>query len=146
MTLTLTPFLRDLIDQQRAGDSYGRLDRMSQEQLLRPFLLTREQRSELPVACDVDAGTQQRIRAFYQAVAAGIEKATGVVTTTVLDLSHEGFGRVLVVAGRLVVVSAVLRDAQRFAFPTVDKLAEGGEALVAAGEHVLRTYPEVARD
>jgi probable nitrogen fixation protein len=145
-TTSLTPFLRDLAAQQRAGDTYGQLDRLSDEMLLRPFLVTRERQHEIAVACDVDAATTARIRSFYQAVAVGAETATGVLTTTVLDLSHEGFGRVIVFAGRLLAVSEVMRDAQRFGFESLDVLAARGEALVAAAVAAIDTYPEVARD
>jgi probable nitrogen fixation protein len=141
----LSPFLRDLAAQQRAGDTYGQLDRLADEMLLRPFLVTREQQDEIAANCDVDAATTARVRSFYQAVAAGAEKATGFLTTTLLDLSHEGFGRVIVYAGRLLAVSEVLRDAQRFGFDSLDALSARGEALVADAVTVIQTYPEVAR-
>ncbi|MBX6388942.1 MAG: NifX-associated nitrogen fixation protein [Frankia sp.] len=146
MSAQLSSFLRDLVDQQRAGDTYGQLDRVSDENMLRPFVVTRAETREIPVACDVEAATEGRVRAFYQAVAAGIEKATGAYTTAVLDLSHEGFGWAIVFAGRLVVVSDVLRDAQRFGFPSLEALAERGESLVAAGAKAVSSYPEVAND
>jgi probable nitrogen fixation protein len=139
-------FLDDLVDQLRAGDTYGQLDRLADDRLLRPYVVTREKQREIPIDCDVDPATEGRLRSFYQAVAAAVEKASGTYTATVLDLSHEGFGRALVFAGRLVVVSEILRDAQRFGFPTVDKLADYGERLVAQANKVIAQYPEVARD
>lgn len=142
----LTGFLRDLAAQQRAGDTYGQLDRLSDEMLLRPFVVTRAQQHEIAVNCDVDAATTARVRSFYQAVAAGVEQATGVFTTTLLDLSHEGFGRVIVFAGRLLAVSEVLRDTQRFGFDSLDALAARGDALVKNAVTVIETYPEAARD
>ena len=69
-----------------------------------------------------------------------------VFTATVLDMSHEGFGRAIVLAGRLVVVADVLRDAQRFGFPTVEKLTAKGQTLVDKGAKLVAQYPEVARD
>ncbi len=140
-----TGFLRDLADQLRAGDSYGRLDRLSDDQLLRPLVLTAEQRQEVPVSCDLDPATGERVRAFYQAVAVGVERSTGVMTGAVLDLGHEGFGRALVLAGRLVVVADVLRDAQRFGFASTQALAARGEQLVGAGVAAIAADPEVAR-
>jgi len=144
---TLTAgFLRDLVAQQRAGDTYGQLDRLPDDLLLRPFVVTRDQAQAIPVNCDVEAGTAARIRSFHQAVAAGVEKETGHFMTTLLDLSHEGFGRVIVFAGRLLVISDVLRDAQRFGFESVESLAARGDQLVAAAVAVAGKYPEVARD
>jgi probable nitrogen fixation protein len=140
-----TGFLRDLADQLRAGDTYGRFDRFPDEHLLRPLIVSAAQRAEIPVNCDVDANTEGRLRSFYQAVAVGVEKRTNLMTGAVLDLSHEGFGRALVLAGRLVAVVDVLRDAQRFGFPDLDSLAARGEQLVAAGVALIERYPEVAR-
>ncbi|MCK9902376.1 hypothetical protein CC117_18980 [Parafrankia colletiae] len=139
-------FLRDLVDQLRAGDTYGNLDRLPDEALLSPFVLTREQRRQIAIACDIDALVEGRVRSFYQAVAASIEKATGAVTTTVLDLNHEGFGRVVIFAGRLVVLSDVLRDVQRFGFNTLEDLGARGEAFVTAAVKHVDQWKEVARD
>ncbi|WP_322755038.1 NifX-associated nitrogen fixation protein [Frankia sp. Cas3] len=139
-------FLRDLVDQLRAGDTYGQFDRLGVEKLLGPFVLTAARRRELAITCDIDPATEGRLRTYYQAVAAGIEKVTGQVTGYVLDLSHEGFGRVIVFVGRLVVISDVLRDAHRFGFDSIDHLAERGEALVRAGAALAGAHPEVARD
>lgn len=139
-------FLKDLVDQQRAGDTYGQLDRLGDDYLLRPFVVDREKQKAIPVDCDVDLGTQARLRSFYQAVAVGIERDTGVFTMSVLDLNHEGFGWALVLAGRLVAVTEILRDAQRFGFASTGQLEQRGDALVKAGAGVVLSYPEVARD
>ncbi|CUU55242.1 probable nitrogen fixation protein [Parafrankia irregularis] len=139
-------FLKDLADQLRAGDTYGKLDKFSDEAMLAPFVLTKEQRRQISVACDIDAVIEARVRSFYQAVAAAVEKATRVETTTVLDLNHEGFGRVVIFAGRLVVLSDVLRDAQRFGFNSLEDLAARGEAFVTAAAKYVDQYREAARD
>lgn len=142
----LKGFLRDLVDQQRAGDTYGQLDRLSDDLMLRPFVARRQGQKEIPIGCDVDPATELRIRSFYQAVAAGVERATGVRTTVAVDINAEGFGRIVIFAGRLVAVSDVLRDAQRFGFAATEQLAERGETLVARGVQVIATHPEAARD
>ncbi|MCK9929178.1 NifX-associated nitrogen fixation protein [Frankia sp. Mgl5] len=139
-------FLRDLVDQLRAGDTYGNLDRLPDAQLISPFILTREQRRQIASNCDIDAVIEGRVRSFYQAVAASVEKTTGVITTTVLDLNHEGFGRVIVFGGRLVVLSDVLRDVQRFGFNSIEDLAARGEAMVTAAAKLVDQWREVARD
>ncbi|MCM3925803.1 NifX-associated nitrogen fixation protein [Frankia sp. AiPs1] len=139
-------FLRDLLDQVRAGDSYGQLDRFSDEQLLAPFVLTKEQRRTIATNCDLDIATGARLRSFYQAVAAAIEKATGAFTTTILDLNSEGFGRVIICAGRLVVLDNALRDVQRFGFSSFEELAARGEALVGGASKLIERWSEVARD
>ncbi|CAO5233865.1 NifX-associated nitrogen fixation protein [Frankia sp. AgKG'84/4] len=141
-----TGFLRDLVDQVRASDAYGQLDRFSDDHLLAPFVLTREDRRNIAANCDLEPATEARLRSFYQAIAAATERATGAFTTTILDLSHEGFGRVIIFAGRLVVVSEALRDVQRFGFDSLDKLSARGESLVTGATKVIEQYGEVARD
>jgi probable nitrogen fixation protein len=62
-----------------------------------------------------------------------------------LRMRHDGQGHVVVLAGRLVVVSRWVRDAGRFGFESVEKIAEAGERLVRAGEALIVRFPEVAR-
>jgi len=143
-TVPDTPFVRDLVGLLRAGDSYGRLDRFSDAALLRPFVLNQTARAAISVDCEVDAVVIERVRSFYQAAAAGVERATHVMTSVVIDISHEGFGRVAVVAGRLIALMDPLRDIQRFGFPSLDALAAAGEQLVARGVAAIDTYPGVA--
>lgn len=137
-------FVAELIRQLRAGDAYGGLDAVEGEALLRPFILSPEARRAIPVFGDVDAAALARLRSFYQAVAAGIERETGAMVSCVLDLSHEGFGRVVIFAGRLVLLDRTLRDAHRFGFPSQEQLAAEGERLVREGVAVWRRFPEVA--
>lgn len=137
-------FVADLVRQIRAGDAYGRYDSLGEEALLKPYILTKEERQAIPVLGDLDEATQGRLRDFYQAVCAAIERETGVMVGCLLDMSHEGFGRVILFAGRLIPVGRTLRDAHRFGFPSREKLAEEGERLVRSAVEMLRRFPEVA--
>jgi probable nitrogen fixation protein len=78
-------------------------------------------------------------------VGLSIERASGVMVTPMMKMHHEGFGRIVLIAGRLIVVNKQLRDVHRFGFPSMEKLAEEGEKLVAAGVDMINKYPEVAR-
>jgi len=49
----------------------------------------------------------------------------------------------VLMAGRLVVVNKYLRDVHRFGFESMEKLAEEGEKVVAAGVAMIRQFPEV---
>jgi probable nitrogen fixation protein len=60
-------------------------------------------------------------------------------------MSHEGFGRMILTAGRLIVVNKQLRDVHRFGFDNLGKLAEEGKKLVDAGVEMINKYPEVAK-
>jgi len=59
-------------------------------------------------------------------------------------MSHEGFGRVILSVGRLVVISKSLRDVHRFGFESFNKLAEAGEKLVDDAREWIDAYPAVA--
>ena len=158
-TTTHQYFLRDLVALIRAGDPYGRLDDVEPERLLRLFLTVPTDRptgrpttadavlaepDDGAGACTVDALSIERLRAFHQAVAAGVERAGHVMTAVAVDVNGEGFGRVLVVAGRLLLLAESQRDAGNLGFPSLVALAAAGERLVARAVAVLDRYPEVA--
>ncbi|MEH2114487.1 NifX-associated nitrogen fixation protein [Nostoc sp.] len=138
-----SPFLKVLIKQIRGQDSYGVYRSWSDELILKPFIVTKQKKREISVEGEVDAVTQARIMVFFRAVAAGIEQETGLISQVVVDLSHEGFGWALVFSGRLLLAVKTLRDAQRFGFDSVEKLAEEGENYVKKGLDLAKRFPEV---
>jgi probable nitrogen fixation protein len=137
-------FLSDLVDQVRASDTYGRLDRLDDDKLLRPYL-TEAQQPETE-GCGIDPRAENRLRCFYQAVAAGIEKSTGAMTVAALDVNAEGFGQAILYAGRLLILAQPLREAGKFGFRDLGKLSDRGERLVERGAKTVARYPEAARD
>jgi probable nitrogen fixation protein len=138
-----TAFVRELIKQWRAQDTHGAWESKSDETLLAPYIITREQRREMPIIGDPDPETLWRLELFYNAVGLAIERQTGSIATPMMKMSHEGFGRMVLMAGRLVVVNKHLRDVHRFGFESMEKLAEEGEKVVAAGVTMIRQFPEV---
>jgi probable nitrogen fixation protein len=140
-----SPFLQELVRQIRAQDSYGFYRNWSDELMLKPYVVSKEAKRKISVEGDVDPATKARIMAFYRAIAARIEQQTGKMAQVVIDLSHEGFGWALVFCGRLLVVARTLRDAQRFGFDSLDKLAAEGEKLTHSGIEMAERYPEVAK-
>jgi probable nitrogen fixation protein len=108
-------------------------------------VLTKEQRREMPIVADPDPETLWRLELFYSAVGLTIERATGVMVSPMMKMHHEGFGRMVLMAGRLIVVNKQLRDVHRFGFPSMEKLAQEGEKLVAAGVDMIHKFPEVAK-
>ncbi len=137
-------FLQQLVQQMRAQDHYGVFKNWEDKLVLSSFVVSKKKKREISVEGDVDATTQLRILCFYRAIAAYIEKETKQLCQVVIDLSHEGFGWALVWSGRLMVVSRTLRDAQRFGFESLEKLAEQGEKLAKSGIEMLERFPEVA--
>lgn len=137
-------FVKELIKQWRAQDMHGAWDGKSDLELIEPYILDKEKRRQIPIMGDPDPETLWRIELFYNAVGLAIERETGVMVQPMMKMHHEGFGRMILIAGRLVVVSKNLRDAHRFGFDSLGKLAEEGAKLVAVGVEMIRKYPEVA--
>jgi len=138
-------FLNELIKQWRAQDNYGSWDAKTDLDLLEPYILTKEKRRAIPIMSDPDPETLWRMELFYNAVGLTIERATGVMVSPLIKLHHEGFGRLVLTAGRLIVISKHLRDVHRFGFENMEKLESEGEKLVAAGIEWIEKYPDVAR-
>lgn len=141
--VTQAPLLQAIIQQIRANDPYGTYRNWKDDLLLKPYVVTKVQKREISVDGEVDPITKGRIMAFYRAIAARIEEETGLLSQVVIDLSHEGFGWALVFAGRLLLVSKTLRDAQRFGFDSLEKMAEEGEKFVQKAVDLAKKYPEV---
>jgi probable nitrogen fixation protein len=62
-----------------------------------------------------------------------------------MKMSHEGFGRLILTTGRLIVVNKHLRDVHRFGFESLGRLAAEGGKLVDAGVEMIEKFPQVAR-
>lgn len=140
-----SPFLQELVQQIKAQDAFGIYRNWEDRLILAPLIITKKQKRTIPVDQEVNPATQLRIIAFYRAIAAGIEKATGQLCQVIVDLNHEGFGWCLVWCGKLMVVSRTLRDAQRFGFNSWEKLASTGEKLTQDGIELIQRFPEVAK-
>ena len=138
------PFVRTLVRVVRAEDTFGVWERKSDAEILADFIVTKEQRRQIPIIGDPDPDVLGRVEKFYIAVGLDIERATGRMASPMMKMSHEGFGRVILSVGRLVVISKSLRDVHRFGFESFDKLAEAGEKLVDEARKWIDAYPAVA--
>lgn len=138
------PFIRELVKQIRAQDTHGTWEGKSDAKLLEPYVLTPEQRRALPMMGDPDPETLWRLELFHNAIGLAIERATGCMVSPMMKMSHEGFGRAVLTAGRLIVVNRHLRDVHRFGYASLAKLAEAGNKLVNEGIGMVNTYKEVA--
>jgi probable nitrogen fixation protein len=142
--LMATPFVRELIKVLRAQDTHGTWEGKTDLQLLGPYILTAEQRRELPIIGDPDPEILWRMELFYNAVAVAIERETGNMVSPMMKMSHEGFGRMVLIAGRLVVVNKQLRDVHRFGFASLAKLADAGGKFFNDGVAMIREFAPVA--
>ena len=138
-------FVKELIKQWRAQDAHGAWEGKSDAQLLAPYIITKEQRREMPIIGDPDPETLWRLELFYNAIGLAIERASGIMVSPMLKMHHEGFGRMVLLAGRLVVVNKQLRDVHRFGFESMEKLAEEGGKQVAAGIAMINQFPDAAK-
>ena len=138
------PFVAELLRQIRAQDTHGAWDGKRDEQLLEPYVLSADRRRALPMIGDPDPDTLWRLELFHNAVGLSIARATGVMVSPMTQISHEGFGRVVLTAGRLVVVNRHLRDVHRFGYPSLAKLAEAGNRLVAEGVAMIEAHRDLA--
>lgn len=137
-------FIVELVKQWRAQDTHGTWDGKRNEALLAPYIVTKEQRREIPIIGDPDPETLWRLELFYNAVGLAIERRTGIMVKPMMKMSHEGFGQLYLAAGRLIVVNRYLRDIHRFGFESMEKLAAEGTKWVEAGCEMIAKFPEVA--
>lgn len=140
-----TPFMKCLVRLMRAQDTYDAWEGRSDASILVEFIITKEQRKQIPIIGDPDPDVMWRLDIFYNAIGLAIEHHTGITASPMMKMSHEGFGRVLLTAGRLVVVLKSLRDVHRFGFETLSKLSDAGSSLVAEAVAMIEKYPDVAR-
>jgi probable nitrogen fixation protein len=138
------PFIKELVKVWRAQDSHGAWESKSDLVLLEPYILDKEARRALPIIGDPDPETIWRLELFFNAVALSIERATGVMVSPMLKMSHEGFGRMVLIGGRLIVVNKQLRDVHRFGFDNLGRLAQEGEKHVNAGVEMIEKFKAVA--
>jgi probable nitrogen fixation protein len=139
------PFIKELIKIWRAQDTHGTWETKSDLDLLAPYVVDKEARRALPIIGDPDPETIWRMELFFNAVALSIERATGVMISPMLKMSHEGFGRMVLIGGRLIVVNKQLRDVHRFGFDTFEKLAAEGDKYVQSGVEMIEKFPDVAK-
>jgi probable nitrogen fixation protein len=139
-----TEFAKEMVRQMRAIDSYGTFDTWPVERILEPFVLTKEKKREIPVIGDPDEIVMARVKAFYNAIAALIEKECGLMAVPLLNLTHEGFGRALITVGKLVVMDRTLRDVHRFGFPSLSKMKDEADKILAVALNLIGEYPKVA--
>ncbi|NEX16391.1 MAG: hypothetical protein C1943_07125 [Halochromatium sp.] len=139
-----TEFATEMVRQVRAIDPYGTYDELSAAEVLEPYVLTKEKKREIPIVGDPDEIIVARIQAFYNAIAVLIEKECGLRAVPLLHLTHEGFGRVLITVGKLVVMDRSLRDVHRFGFASLSKMKDEGDKLLSVALELIGEHSQVA--
>lgn len=138
-------FSKEMLRQMRAIDAYGMYEKWTPARILSPFVLTKERKSEIPVIGDPDEVTMSRVKAYYNALSFLIEKQVGLMAIPMVNLSHEGFGRVVITVGKLVVVDKSLRDVHRFGFKTFEQMNEEANKVVSQAVALVKQHEAVAQ-
>jgi probable nitrogen fixation protein len=139
-----TDFIKEMLRQIRALDSYGVWEGKTALEVLDPLVLTPERKKDIPVIGDPDEETMARVKAFYNAISTLIEKECGLMAIPLLVLSHEGFGRVVITVGKLVVLDKSLRDVHRFGFASLSKMKDEADKLLSVALELVGNHSKVA--
>jgi len=134
----------EMVRQMRAIDPYGSYDNLTPAEILKPFILTKEMKREIPVIGDPDEVLVERIKVFYNAISALIEKECSLMAVPLLSLTHEGFGRALITVGKLVVMDRTLRDVHRFGFPSLGKMKDEADKILSVALELIGEHSKVA--
>jgi probable nitrogen fixation protein len=139
-----TDFIKEMVRQMRAFDTYGTYNGWPVEKILDPFVLTREKKAEIPLIGDPDEETIARMKCLYNTISVLIEKECKLMAVPLVHLTHEGFGRALITVGKLVAIDKTLRDVHRFGFASLSKMKDEADKLLAVALERIGSYPEVA--
>jgi len=143
--LPASDFIKQLVAVIRAEDSYGSWEDESDAEILAEFIVTPEERRDMPIIGDPDPDLLWRVEKFYEAVALLLEKRTGAMAAQMSKIHHEGFGRIVLLSGRLVVLTKHVRDIHRFGFETYEKLSEAGEKATQDAADTVARFPDAAK-
>lgn len=138
--------VRDLIKQLRAIDTYDTYQGWTEAKIIDPIVLTKERKKNIPVIGDPDDITIARLKAYYNSLATLIEKKSGLMAAPIVHISHEGFGRALILVGKLIVVDKILRDTHRFGFSSLEELCDKSDKIVEKAMALIEKYRAAATD
>ena len=133
-----TLFIKTLISQIRALDQFGTWAKKSDEEILsEKYVKSKEALKNIPIIADIDEMQIQDIRLIFQSIALAFELKEGVMCSVVMEMSHEGFGRAVVLADKIVITNKFFKDAHRYSFRSFEELVkEGGKLL----NNAIETY------
>ena len=136
-----SPFTQELIRQLRATDQFGNWAKLSDEEVLtKKYVKTKEDLKLIPIIADIDEMLIGEIKMIFKAVALQFERKTGIMCNVVMEMSHEGFGRCIVIADRIVLVDKYFKDAHRFSFRTLEKLYEEGDKYLNGSFEIYNKF------
>ena len=138
--------VKDYIKQLRAIDTYDTYEGWSEAKIIDPVVLTKERKQKIPVIGDPEEITIARLKAYYNSLATLIEKKSGLMAAPMINITHEGFGRALIMVGKLIVVDKILRDTHRFGFSSLQDLCEKSDKAIERALGLIEKYHNAATD
>lgn len=134
-------FIETLISQIRALDQFGTWAKKSDEEILsEKYVKSKEQLKNIPIIADIDEMQIKDIRLIFQSIALAFELKTSVMCSVVMEMSHEGFGRAVVLADKIVITNKFFKDAHRYSFRTYDDLIKEGGKMLTDALKIYETY------
>ena len=138
-------FLQTLTSQLRALDQFGTWAKKSDEELLcEKYVKSKEALKNIPIIADIDEMQIQDIRLIFQSIALSFELKTGVMCSVVMEMSHEGFGRAVVLADKIVITNKFFKDAHRYSFRSYDDLIKEGGKMLHNALEIFEHYTQKA--
>lgn len=138
-------FLQTLTSQLRVLDQFGTWAKKSDEELLcEKYVKSKEDLKNIPIIADIDEMQIQDIRLIFQSIALSFELKTGVMCSVVMEMSHEGFGRAVVLADKIVITNKFFKDAHRYSFRTYDDLIKEGGKMLHNALEIFEHYTQKA--
>lgn len=123
-------FWKTLVERVRAHDSYNAWKKFDDATLLRPLFRSREEKKKVDLQAPPGEQLLWFLRRYYETVALLAEKAIGEPVMVCMDISHEGFGTVLLYAGDRVLLNKSVRNVQKFGFADQESLCLEGLQLL----------------
>lgn len=123
-------FTKALVAQLRAIDTYNHWGRMSDDELIDKKYIKKKGQAGAAADCHIrDEQALFNIKMFFQTIATEFERETGELSNVMMEFSDEGFGRVVVIAGKVVIADKTIRDANNYGFKTREKLENEGTKM-----------------
>lgn len=138
-----TLFIETLTSQIRALDQFGTWAKKGNEEVLSSkYVKSKDELKNIPIIADIDEMQIQDIRLIFQSIALAFELKTNVMCSVVMEMSHEGFGRAVVLAEKIVVTNKFFKDAHRYSFRTYEDLIKEGGKLLNDALETYKTYKQ----
>lgn len=127
-------FMSNLDRSLELSDPWGKdSDLARDERIGMHFLCSPEQKTQMMSGCRALPVFRTQVPVFFQAVAASLEKVSGDLVQSMVEMNEEGFGRALVYSGRTVLVVHSFRGGVPFPFAEHDKLRLYGISCIREG-------------